>query len=377
MGYKFLNNSRRERGYVLSLMTILVLTIVGIGLFVGLYAVRDAWFKKSEFQRSLDVQVLYDQDGTPGGPAIILGKAVDFDEHETPLIPFVDYAQTYNGQPVNYRALIGVRDVRFTSEERVYYTSNNCSSGGGNVACVFVPSSEGHAARHGVSYQQATQAGSSIAAGVPQKTYAVGQTETQGDGQPGWLWRQTDDDCPIGVNTDINSSWHSKSLAPLSIDSCESEDFYVDVTTLALRCQDSPSGGNCTTATTMNPAPALQCDWEDAEGDTDGSGVFDGGVTETPIVFCGCPTGYSEWPIGNGSGWCCPDGTNSGGAGQCQQIANNLPANGTFKIAEPVELSGQNIFDNFIPNRPFTVNTPLRVDTSFSSGEILFDNTEE
>jgi hypothetical protein len=142
-----LTDAKRESGFIISLTLVLVLTVVGIGIIVGLSAVRDAWFKKKVVQESINIYVVHDNQS---GDNTILGKAIDFDEHEAPLIPFVDYNPDIDmdgtGDGFNYRTLIGVRDDRLTTRERVYYTDLEC---GLNVApatdveaCVFVPSSE-------------------------------------------------------------------------------------------------------------------------------------------------------------------------------------------------------------------------------------------
>lgn len=218
---------QKEFGYVISIMLVMLFSVVGVGLLFGMAPLRDAYLKREQFQNSIDLQILYDNDGSPGGLSTILGRAAILDEHETPLLAFSDFNQSYAGTSVNYRVLIGVRDDRFTSRQQIYYTTDNCttqvSTGNiGDIACIMVPGSEDGGAFASPSYQLATQAGVSIGSGFPQKSYGVGRKEDNIDptdyGLPGWLWRQTNSDCDA---SSIRSRWNSKSLSPSPVGMCE------------------------------------------------------------------------------------------------------------------------------------------------------------
>jgi len=175
-----------QGGFIISLTFILVLTIIGIGLLGGLAAVKNAWFKRAAFEASLSVGVV-DANG------VQLGKAVGFDEHETPLIPFVDY--DVGGSGANYRVLIGVRDDRFTSLSAIYYTDACCGGPGcaptGNT-CI-EPSSAGQ------NFQLSTQAGLS---------YAIGSTAGT---LPGRLYRDSTTAQACDSNA-IQSAWVSQTV---------------------------------------------------------------------------------------------------------------------------------------------------------------------
>ncbi|NDW20503.1 hypothetical protein [Alteromonas hispanica] len=105
---------KRERGFVLTIELILIITILVIGSFAGIVMVRDALFKR--YMSKVDTQAtVVDANNTP------LGIAVGFDEHQAPLIFYFDR----EGEQA-YRTLIGIRDDRFTSREAVYYNAPNC-----------------------------------------------------------------------------------------------------------------------------------------------------------------------------------------------------------------------------------------------------------
>ena len=191
-------DARNQAGFVLSVGFILFVTILVIGLVAGVAVVRNAWFKKLAVEASHDVYVIDENNQ-------VLGKAVDFDEHEAPLVPFVDYDAP---DGTNRRVLVGIRDDRFSSRERVYYADTktlNCTG----QPCIFAPSTEVSGTSTinsigideiqgtgGVSYQIATQAG-----GGPgtQYNYAIGSTD---GGLPGRLYRQTDVECQVDIDPD-------------------------------------------------------------------------------------------------------------------------------------------------------------------------------
>src|SRR5690606_10042124 len=118
---------------------ILIFTILGIGLLVGIVAVRNALVQYSSY-RSHNRFIVADSSD----PAVVLGQVVGFDPHETPLVPFVDYnpeGEVIEANQVNYRALIGVRPSRFTSRQPVFYTEADCGSQMGAV-CLAEPGSD-------------------------------------------------------------------------------------------------------------------------------------------------------------------------------------------------------------------------------------------
>ena len=349
-----------ERGFAITMTMVIITTVVIVGLFVGLSAVRDAWFKKKVFEHSVDVYVADADD-------VILGKAVDFDEHEAPLVPFVDYdVPNTSGDPVNYRVLVGVRDDRFTSRERVYYSDTsalNCTG----TPCVFVPSTEtsGPSAINsqgvdelpgtgGVSYQLATQAGGGIDS---QYTYAVGSTEGH---LPGRLYRQIPEvNCEViipdpSVDTYI-SYWQSQRVvADEGTDSGAGTNppCYQELIATAaveeetfIRCQ-----GNFPPANPSNNCCSFV-------GKQIGNKNCGAPICQDIGGSCECPVGWHK--LGNNSGWCCPEGSNFSN-GQCQQVSTIvLPVDGDFLQAEDVTLPGSNtnVLDGLNP--PFWVNLPV------------------
>lgn len=351
----------KQQGFVITTTMVVVFTVLFIGLLVGLSSVRNAWFKKTVFENSIEVYVV-DQN------SLVLGKAVDFDEHEAPLIPFVDYDVTgSSGNPGNYRVLVGVRDDRFSSREKIYYTSSNCTVTGGETACMFAPSTEtsgntsinsqdvdGKVGTGGVSYQVATQG---------DINYAIGSAS---GGLPGRLYRQSETVCDQLTSQNISSYWMSQAVVSEGgTDSgggtnppCYEVTFYVEELSTAIRCQP---GAAITTdrcvgpGEVTSPEPYCRVTGLDCSISTDANW---GGA-----VFAACPENAGgNWqlqPAGNNSGWCCPNATNGGGAGQCQQISNNLPADGTFYQAVSVG-GATNVLDSLIP--PFLVNHPIDPD---------------
>ena len=188
----------KQAGFVLTIEAVLIFTILGIGLFVGISAVRDAWFKYTLSQQD---QNFYVFDSTVAPQPIVIGKVMGFDEHEAPLVPFIDYgARTdINGNLINYRALIGVRDDRFTSRQPVFYSDASCSLN----PCLAEPSGEasynigvdGIAETGGVSYLYALQ-------GI---TYGIGSGV--GGAIKGRLYRQTTTACSANLQYAWDSQW--------------------------------------------------------------------------------------------------------------------------------------------------------------------------
>lgn len=178
----------RQGGFVITVELLLITTILVIGSIVGLIAIRDALVKRIAQQRSADVVVI-DTNNT------VLGKALGFDEHEAPLIAYIDRSvPPLAPDPAhrNYRALIGVRDDRFTSREPVYYSGANCSGS----PCIKLSSDEDSdssgvervSGSGAVSYLNALQGG---------PNYAIGASP---DGITGYLYRSTPQACPVEVS---------------------------------------------------------------------------------------------------------------------------------------------------------------------------------
>lgn len=132
---KISRRAHKQAGFILTIEAVLIFTILGIGLFVGIIAVRDALFKYSLSQQDQDFYVFDSSD-----PVIVIGKVAGFDEHEAPLVPFIDYAARtdVNGNLLNFRALIGVRDDRFTSRQPIFYSGASCTGD----PCIAGPSTE-------------------------------------------------------------------------------------------------------------------------------------------------------------------------------------------------------------------------------------------
>lgn len=175
----------RQLGFIITVELLLVMTILVIGSFVGVVAIRDALVKQYAARTAQNIFVL-DANGTR------LGQAIGFDEHEAPRIPYVDRSVAPlapDPEHRNYRALIAVRDDRFTTREPVYYSGENCSG----TPCVKIASDEltdnidigGVAASGAVSYLYAVQAS---------PVYAVGASDA---GIPGRLYRSGVEACPV------------------------------------------------------------------------------------------------------------------------------------------------------------------------------------
>ena len=114
---------RRQGGFIITVELLLIATILVIGSIVGVIAIRDALVKRIAQQRSQAVLVI-DDSGR------VLGEALGFDEHEAPLVSYIDRTvppAAPDPDHRNYRALIGVRDDRFTTREPVYYSGENCT----------------------------------------------------------------------------------------------------------------------------------------------------------------------------------------------------------------------------------------------------------
>lgn len=165
-----------QQGYILTIELILIITILIIGSIGGVILVRDALIKRH--QTKVDNQItVVDANNRP------LGIAVSFDEHQAPLIFYTD-----RGANNTYRALIGIRDDRFTSREAVYYDAPNCQ---GNP-CLKGLSDEATDSQ-GVSKLNNTGNVSYINALQQGPNYAIGQL---GNSVIGQLLRSTPKQCP-------------------------------------------------------------------------------------------------------------------------------------------------------------------------------------
>ena len=188
---------RRQGGFIITVELLLIATILVIGSIVGVIAIRDALVKRIAQQRSQAVLVI-DDSGR------VLGEALGFDEHEAPLVSYIDRTvppAAPDPDHRNYRALIGVRDDRFTTREPVYYSGENCTG----TPCMKLASDEdtdsigydGIAGTGAVSYLYGVQ---------NSPTYGIGASQ---GGLRGDLYRSTDQFCPVEVS-EIRSRYLSQ-----------------------------------------------------------------------------------------------------------------------------------------------------------------------
>lgn len=191
---------RRQGGFIISMEAILVITILGIGLFIGLAAVRNALFKYYLARQDTSF-VVYDSSSPTRR---LLGTAVGFDEHQAPLLAFVDYGVVYpaGADPRNLRALIGVRNDRFTSRQPVFYKNADCSG----TVCIAVETNSGGALVPGVDSEVGPIA--QLYAMQDGPVYAVG-AGTDGKPLQGSLYRSTTVSCDGEA---LNSMWVSARL---------------------------------------------------------------------------------------------------------------------------------------------------------------------
>lgn len=199
---------KKQGGFILSVEAILVISILGIGLLVGITAVRNALFIRNAYRDHTRFLVFDDE-------SVFIGEAVAFDEYDTPLVPFVDY--DYGGAPdayPNYRTLIGVRPHRFTSRQPVFYTTDGCAPPADMQVCLAMPDSsraavivQGALQQAGVDHiHYSTSYLSQMQEGAP--LYGLGYEAVDG-GQVvgGILYRSVGDSC--GGAT-IESVWISE-----------------------------------------------------------------------------------------------------------------------------------------------------------------------
>lgn len=202
-----------QGGFVLTVELLLIITVLVLGSIVGIVAIRDALlnYQQANADRSITV---YDSQGQKLGPMI------GFDEHEAPLLFYFDRTlhAADSTKPV-YRALIGVRDDRFTSREPIYYTGLNCQG----TPCIKKTSTEQtyllsdiitleteSINEDSVSYFHALQGG---------PNYAVGRSSD--GGVRGALYREGLSACPLDlIGEVIGSRYMSQRLVQGS--PCES-----------------------------------------------------------------------------------------------------------------------------------------------------------
>lgn len=196
-------NRRYQHGYILTIELILIITILIIGSIGGVILVRDALVKR--YHAKVDNQItVVDANNTP------LGIAVGFDEHQAPLVFYTDRQAN-----ATYRALIGIRDDRFTSREAIYYDAPNCQ---GNP-CIKSLSDE-FSDSNGISSISNTGNVSYINALQQGPNYAIGQLNNSVMGQ---LLKSTALACPA-TGDEIVSRYMSQKV--VSGNPCES--FSVD-----------------------------------------------------------------------------------------------------------------------------------------------------
>lgn len=267
-----------QRGFVLTLELLLLITILVLGSLVGLVAVRDALFKRYVGKQSQQA-ILVDAAGR------VLGEAVDFDEHDAPRLFYIDRSLA----PAR-RVLIGIRDDRFSSREPLYYAGGSCSG----PPCIKATSDEradstgidGVSGSGAVSYLNALQ-------GPP--NYAVGRGA---DGLPGALYRESGDICPVAVE-EIGSRWVSQKV--VRGEPCEAVDLAGTAT--------EPAYSQCLISS-LEPC-ACPVGYED-QGDLLAGylpairGLLDTTLASVNIILL--PTGQQLEPVAVGT-LCCPEAT--------------------------------------------------------------------
>ncbi|GGP37390.1 hypothetical protein [Shewanella saliphila] len=254
MNHATLTAHHRQAGFVLTIELILITTILIIGSFVGISALRNALVKQHVAQKDRTITVS-DSNG------IKLGKMFSLNEHETPIIPFIDNSVApLAPDPAhqNFRALLGVRDDRFTSREPVYYDAPNCT---GNP-CIKGISDEtsdsvgvdGINGTGAVSYFHALQGG---------PNYAIGRANNT---VTGYLFRSTPQQCPVNI-----SQIESRYLSQKVVSGMPCESFSVEQAEADVSCLVGVESGS----SIINIGPTIDnpvCDQcpagTEAQGDT-------------------------------------------------------------------------------------------------------------
>lgn len=182
---------KKQQGYILTIELILIITILVIGSIGGIILVRDALIKRSAQKVNSQVVVI-DAENKP------LGIAISFDEHQAPLIFLSD-----RSSEIAYRALIGIRDDRFTTREAIYYDAPNCQ---GNPCIKGVTDEDSDS--KGISQRVFTGNVSYINALQNGPNYAIGQRE---DDVVGRLFKSTVNSCPA-IDDQIVSRYMSQKV---------------------------------------------------------------------------------------------------------------------------------------------------------------------
>ena len=324
------NRLYKQGGFVLTIELLLIITILVIGSFVGITAIRDALFKQKVKQQDRSI-VVADSNNT------VMGEVISFDEHDAPQLLYID--RTSINPDKNYRALIGVRDDRFTSREPIYYTALNCQGD----PCI-KPTSNESLDSSGISRLPNTGAVSYFQALQGAPNYAIGRSP---NGLPGFLYKETLEVCPIpdvigGIGSPIGSRYLSQKV--VTGEPCESPvNLPLDAGQPPLTCSSSGqiSVGGLALSTSCDSACGT---------DTNGQ--------------CGCPAGYYSVSgrllsrLGL-KGQCCPNDTEFddssllglGGGALCTGL-NLKKAQSVININNP----SQNALAPFTP--PFQVNLP-------------------
>ena len=269
------NRPSRQAGFILTMELMIILTVLGIGLLVGFFAVREALFKYFVTEQSKAVYIT-DANGTN------MGEAIGFDEHEAPLLVYVD-----RSLDENYRALIGVRDDRFSSREPVYYTLPNCAGD----PCMKRPSQES-VDNQGVDLIPGSGAVSYLYALQQGPTYAIGAGPS-GDRIKGSLFRAGTESCDVDdITASQGSRWVSQKVE--AGEPCEP--FVLPTSEVPDLSTSQPT-----------PEPGLFCPRNTNSGLVCESGC-DGSGNQ-----CRCPANYEEFQIAGPARICCPAGTSYSG----------------------------------------------------------------
>jgi hypothetical protein len=279
------SRAQAQGGFVITLELVLIFTILGIGLLVGIVAVRNALFVYWQKKKAQTVWVYDSAD-----PIHVLGPVRDFDEHETPRLFYVD--RTLSGADPdnppsgvlgdwagnNFRAFVGVRGYRFTSRHRIFYTNSaDCgvTSSGSVSTCIAGAGRDDQddlavgeppiVKAGGIGYLYELQGGPS---------YGIGRGIAPALPETGSLYRQSTATCDP---TTIGSAWASQTVG----EACSPYVFPPPVTSAFC-----PKGGGCN----YEPGGPASLNCVDTGSE------------------CACPDGYYR-ATGLSGNNCCPIGT--------------------------------------------------------------------
>lgn len=375
-------SGKGQAGFIITLELVLIFTILGLGLTVGIVAIRNALFKFFLTKRAAAIYVV---DSDPAGQKV-LGKALDLDEHEAPRLQFVDSNVDFGGVTVNRRVILGVRDDRFTSRHRIFYEdSTDCGNAvaATNVCIVSNGNEDGDNRGTGVIALDLLDSASGTVSGSAEllqaggigylypmqggPSYGIGRDVDSGTGFPGTLYRE---DTPLCDPAQIRSVWTSQEV--VSGEPCLALDAGVTVT--AAKCPPGSQGDALHDPCDVPPA--------DSRCVTTGTcGVSNTGCSssaECPLfpgdpldtcntasLQCACPETdngvLSDNWVETGSNCCPPGSDGTTQPGQC--IIGN---NGQFRVAEPViNNAGANALSVYVA--PFRVSLPVEVDATFQA----------